>query len=81
MTESEILRIIKNIASDIMNVSSDIISIETKQEDIIEWDSLSHLRLIMSIEEEFSVKFSMIEIPKLKSIRLLINEIIRQTTK
>ena len=33
------------------------------------WDSLGHVNLIFSVEEEFGVKFDSTEIPNLKSVR------------
>ncbi len=78
MTEIDILNSLREISSNIMNISPDSIDLNTKQDDIPEWDSLAHLRLIMSIEEELSVKFSMIEIPKYKSIEALVAEIKKQ---
>lgn len=36
--------------------------------DIDEWDSLSHIRLVLSVEKEFGVKFSSVEIGALKNV-------------
>ncbi len=37
-------------------------------DDIDEWDSLSHIRLMLSVEKEFGVKFSATEIGALKNV-------------
>jgi acyl carrier protein len=37
-------------------------------DDVEGWDSLSNIRLIMSVEKRFSVKFSASEIGKLKNV-------------
>lgn len=78
MTEEHIVKILRKLASEILDISPETIKSNSKQEDIPEWDSLAHLRLIMSIEETFSVKFPMLEIPKYKSVDDLVAEIKKQ---
>jgi acyl carrier protein len=41
---------------------------EVTQKTIDAWDSLGHLQLIMELEKEFSVKFTMQEIPTLTTL-------------
>jgi acyl carrier protein len=41
--------------------------------DIDEWDSLTHIRLIVSHEIEFGVKFSIIEVGDLENVGEFIN--------
>ena len=36
--------------------------------DVEEWDSLSHIRVIVTIEEEFDIKFSVSEIVELNNV-------------
>ena len=36
--------------------------------DVAEWDSLSHIRLICSVEEHFSIRFSTTEINDLRTV-------------
>lgn len=42
-------------------------------DDVIGWDSLSHMILISALEEEFQVSFTQKEIRKLKSVGDLLN--------
>lgn len=44
------------------------ISNETTAEDIDAWDSLTHVQLIVAVEKEFSLKFSTVEVMKLKNV-------------
>ena len=37
-------------------------------DDVEEWDSLSHIRVIVTIEEEFDIKFSVSEIVELNNV-------------
>jgi acyl carrier protein len=68
MDKIEILNIVKEICSDIFNIENlDIVS-NTNSTDIDQWDSLNHLNLMSSIEEEFNIKFDFEEIGSLKNI-------------
>lgn len=41
---------------------------ETSAKDVDGWDSLAHVRLILTVEQEFGVKFSAAEIGRLKNV-------------
>jgi acyl carrier protein len=73
MDRNELLGKILDICRDIFGV--DILE-NTKREDVDSWDSLGHLRLMMSIELSFEVKFSMNQIPELDSIKKIVDSII-----
>ncbi len=40
----------------------------TTADDIEAWDSLTHVQLIVAVEEKFGVKFSTVEVMKLKNV-------------
>ena len=64
----KLTKIFKNIFND----ESIILSNETSAKDIGSWDSLSHMLMITEVENEFSVKFKLREINKLKNVGTLI---------
>jgi acyl carrier protein len=37
-------------------------------DDVDEWDSLSHIRLVVAIERKFGLKFSAAEVARLKNV-------------
>ncbi|MBR4799096.1 MAG: acyl carrier protein [Clostridia bacterium] len=41
---------------------------ETTAEDIEDWDSLEHIRLIGAVEREFGVRFTMKEVSTMKNV-------------
>lgn len=41
---------------------------ETTADDIEDWDSLEHINLIVTIENEFGMKFSMGEVTTMKNV-------------
>ena len=51
------------------------VSPETTASDVEEWDSLSHIRLVVAIEREFGFKFSNAEIEDMDNVGDLIRAI------
>lgn len=49
-----------------------MITLETKKEDIPEWNSLNHLNLIVELEDNFNVNFTKDEIVKINSVKSLV---------
>jgi len=45
-----------------------VLTPELSAADIDEWDSLAHVRLMLTIEREFGIKFSAPEIGRLKNV-------------
>ena len=46
---------------------------DTTADDIDDWDSLEHIRLIAAVEREFGVKFSMKEVSAMKNVGEMID--------
>lgn len=51
------------------------ININTSQHQLKGWDSLGQLRLIMQLEAEFNISFTIDEIPLLTNVEQLVNSI------
>jgi acyl carrier protein len=45
---------------------------EMKADDVDGWDSLAHIRLILSVQKAFGIKFSPVEMNRLKNVGDLI---------
>lgn len=45
-----------------------VIDRETTADDIEDWDSLEHIRLIGAVEREFGIKFTMKEVSSMKNV-------------
>ena len=56
------------IFRDIFDDETIVVSPELTADDVPEWDSLSHLRLILAVQKEFRSKFSAAEIGELKKV-------------
>jgi len=66
---------IKNIISIVLEISANEIDDNLSPENIMSWDSLKHINLVIALEEEFEIEFSEDQIPQLNSY-LSIREII-----
>ena len=75
MSRDEILREIAEIMRDVFDEDDLQVSPETSAEDVEEWDSLSHVRLIVAIERKFGFKFKNSEIEGLKNVGDLVNTV------
>jgi acyl carrier protein len=69
----QILATLTPIFRDIMDNDDLELSRTLSAGDIDEWDSLSHIRLIVSVERAFDVKFQSMEIGDLKNIGDLVD--------
>ena len=56
------------LVADILDVPIDRLSPGTSREDIAEWDSLAHVRLIMEVESKFGVSVPIEAFAEIKSI-------------
>ncbi len=51
------------------------INMEFSSEDLDEWDSFNHVKLILSCEESFDIKFDIQEVAELNNIKSLVDAI------
>lgn len=68
METSDIYSKITPIFQDILEDDDIALTNETTADDIENWDSLSHVRLIVSIEQELGIKFDLSEISDAKNV-------------
>jgi acyl carrier protein len=58
---------------DVFDLDDLSVTSATTAEDIEEWDSLSHIRLVVAIERKFKIKFKTAEIEGLKNVGDLVD--------
>ena len=78
MSRDEILKRINDILKDIFDDNTIVITCDTTANDIPEWDSLNHINIISSIENEFGVEFSMEEVINFKNVGDIVEKIIEK---
>ena len=63
------------IMRDVFDDDSITVSEDMTADDLEAWDSLSHIRLIVSIEKRFKIKFTGAEVEKLQNVGDLLHAI------
>lgn len=58
MEKTEVLAKVQEIFQDVLDNEDIELSYETTADDIDEWDSLSHIQLIVATEKLFGIKFT-----------------------
>jgi acyl carrier protein len=67
MQSSEIYQQLGGIFADVFDEEI-ALKPELTADDVDGWDSLTHIRLIISVEKAFKIKFSTAEVGKLKNV-------------
>lgn len=68
MERIEILKKLEEIFKDVFDLDVIELNDDVVADDIEEWDSLSHIQLIMGIEEEFNIELSAREVKELADV-------------
>jgi acyl carrier protein len=68
MDEAQIYSRLAEIFEDVFDEGSMEITPELSAKDVDGWDSLTHIRLILTVEKAFKLKFSTSEIGKLENV-------------
>lgn len=66
---------VRDIMTDVFDLDELSIDRDTTADDVDEWDSLSHIRLMVAIEREFGIKFKNSEIASLTNVGDLVDMI------
>lgn len=78
MNEKELLSTIEEIFRDVLDNEDIELTRETTADDIEEWDSLSHIQLIVAIEKDLKIKFTSKEILSWANVGEMIDCIARK---
>ena len=73
MTRDELRAKVQDILRDVVDDDTVTITDATAAEDVVDWDSTNHVRLIVAVEEEFHIRFETDEITKPESVGELLD--------
>lgn len=79
MRENEIMEALHEIFVEVMDNEEIQLSAATVADDIEEWDSLSHIQLIVAIERHFGFKFHSAEARNFANVGEIVAAIIRKS--
>jgi acyl carrier protein len=75
MERTDIYDKLNDIFVDVLDLDEVALTDSTTADDIEEWDSLSHVQLVVAIEKAFGIKFTALEIMKWKNVGELVDSI------
>lgn len=75
MDKSEILLKVQDIFRDVLDEDGIVLEEYTTANDVEEWDSLTHIQLIVAIEKSFKIKFLSKEILSWKNVGEMVDSI------
>jgi acyl carrier protein len=81
MERAEIYDKLTEVFHEIFVDDSIVLRPDLTADDVDEWDSLSHIRLVLKVERVFHVKFSASEIGRLKNVGDLVELIISNSRR
>jgi len=66
-TEAHYARLTQ-VFHDVFDDDSIVVRPELTADDVDEWDSLTHIRLVIAVEKTFGLKFSAAEVERLRNV-------------
>ena len=78
MKIAEILEKVQGIFRDVFDNEELLVTTETSSDDVEDWDSLSHIQLVVAIEKNFGLKFTSKEILSWENVGEMCKEIAKK---
>jgi len=78
MTDTNILPRLAEVCRDVFENDGLEIARDMSAEDVEEWDSVQHIRLILAVEEVFDIRFTTSEVVDLQVVGDLVDSISRK---
>ena len=76
MEKEKALEIVNKIFIDVLDDEQIVLSDATTANDVDDWDSLTHIQLVVAIEREFNLRFTSMEIQSWTNVGEMIDCII-----
>jgi acyl carrier protein len=74
MTVQEILAAFTRILRDLLLDDSIVLTVDTRREDIPNWDSFNYINFVVAVEQEFGVKFKIADIESFPNVGAIVTE-------
>jgi acyl carrier protein len=74
MTDQEIMNVFTRILRDLLLDDSIVLTMQTRREDVPNWDSFNYINFIVAAEIELGVKFKVADIESFENVGAIIAE-------
>jgi len=74
MTVQEILTAFTRILRDLLLEDSIVLTMETRREDIPNWDSFNYINFIVAVEIEFGLKFKIADVESFANVGAIVTQ-------
>jgi acyl carrier protein len=74
MTREEILSTFTHILRDLLLDDSIVLTMETRREDIANWDSFNYINFIVAVETKFGVKFKVADVESFENVGAIVTQ-------
>lgn len=81
MTREQVYTELNGVFQDVFDDESITVNDETTADDIEDWDSLEHINLMVAVETQFGIKFTMGEVNSMKNVGEMVDIILGRTTR
>jgi acyl carrier protein len=81
LSRTQIFERTNAVFRDLFDDEAITVSDETTAADIEDWDSLNHINLVLAIETEFGMKFTMGEVTGMKNVGEMVDILLARATK
>lgn len=75
MQKEEILKQVEEVFRSVLDDETLELTMETTADDVEDWDSLSHIQLVVGLEKHFHIKFNAREIMEWENVGAIVNSI------
>ena len=75
MTDQDILNRLTQILRDLLLDDSIVLTMETRRDDVANWDSFAYVSFIVAVEIEFGMKFRVAEVESFQNVGEIVRRI------
>jgi acyl carrier protein len=75
MTDQEVLNVLCKILQGLLLDESIVLTMDTRRENVPNWDSFNYINFIVSVEAKFEVKFRVADIESFESVGEIVDKI------
>lgn len=75
MTDKEILNGLTRILRDLLSDDSIVLGMDTRRDEVPNWDSFAYISFIVAVEIEFGIKFGAAEVESFPNVGAIVRQI------